>query len=262
MGPRSAGRPACGGGGGGAGDRQDRMAAELCVRAHAGGALVLAGRAHEDALIPYEPFVEALRRYAAECPDQALRDQVGAHTKVLRRCSPNWRTGSAWTSTQVRASVRRGWSRRSPRSCVRPQAHAQRSCCSRTCIGLRRPARWRCAIWCAAPKTLGFSCSSPTATPSRPRAPARRRAGGGPASAGPVRDRAERPRRALRRSDRGREGRREQSAELIAAVHARTAGNPFFIEELVRERATWRRRAGGPRSVQDLLARRLRGMPR
>ena len=44
-------------------------------------------------------------------------------------------------------------------------------------------------------------------------------------------------------------------------MHARTAGNPFFIEESVRE--TGDLRAEGvavPRSVQDLLARRLRGM--
>ena len=142
-----------------------RMAAELCVRAHAGSALVLAGRAHEDGLIPYEPFVEALRRYAAECPDQTLRDQVGAHTKVLTALLPELEDRLGRTSTQVRASVRRDWSRRSPRSCVRPQAHAQRSCCSRTCIRLKKPARWRCATWCAAPKTLGFSCSSHTATP-------------------------------------------------------------------------------------------------
>jgi len=49
---------------------------------------------------------------------------------------------------------------------------------------------------------------------------------------------------------------------LVTAVQGASEGNPFFVEELVRE-------AGGleasrlalPRSVQDLLARRLRGMP-
>jgi DNA-binding SARP family transcriptional activator len=39
-----------------------RLAAELCAAAHASGGLVLLGRCHEDGLVPYEPFVEALRR--------------------------------------------------------------------------------------------------------------------------------------------------------------------------------------------------------
>jgi DNA-binding SARP family transcriptional activator len=41
-----------------------RLTAELCRHAHASGATVLFGRCYEDALAPYQPFVEALSDYA------------------------------------------------------------------------------------------------------------------------------------------------------------------------------------------------------
>ncbi len=46
---------------------KSRLAAELAVAAHAGDANVLWGRCHQEALVPYEPFVEVLRQYAAGC---------------------------------------------------------------------------------------------------------------------------------------------------------------------------------------------------
>ena len=45
-----------------------RLAAEFCREAYSEGALVLLGRCYEESLIPYQPFVEALRSYIAECP--------------------------------------------------------------------------------------------------------------------------------------------------------------------------------------------------
>ncbi len=45
-----------------------RLAAELARRAHAEGAVVLAGRAPEESLVPYQPFLEALRHYVAGVP--------------------------------------------------------------------------------------------------------------------------------------------------------------------------------------------------
>ena len=42
-----------------------RLAAEAAARAHAAGACVLYGRAAEDPIVPYEPFVEALRHLCA-----------------------------------------------------------------------------------------------------------------------------------------------------------------------------------------------------
>jgi DNA-binding SARP family transcriptional activator/tetratricopeptide (TPR) repeat protein len=43
-----------------------RLAAELAARVHRAGAAVLYGRAEEDALCPYQPFVEVLRELSAE----------------------------------------------------------------------------------------------------------------------------------------------------------------------------------------------------
>jgi hypothetical protein len=45
-----------------------RLAARLATSAHGEGALVLYGRADEDSASPYQPFVEALRHYAAHRP--------------------------------------------------------------------------------------------------------------------------------------------------------------------------------------------------
>lgn len=42
--------------------------AEFALAAHADGARVLCGRSDEEALVPYQPFVEALRRQVT-CDD-------------------------------------------------------------------------------------------------------------------------------------------------------------------------------------------------
>lgn len=55
-----------------------RLAAEFALIIHAEGATVLFGRCDESAVIPYQPFVEALRHYVATCPIGELRAQLGA----------------------------------------------------------------------------------------------------------------------------------------------------------------------------------------
>ena len=45
-----------------------RLTARVAARAHAEGAVVLHGRADEESVSPYQPFVEALRHYAAHRP--------------------------------------------------------------------------------------------------------------------------------------------------------------------------------------------------
>jgi class 3 adenylate cyclase len=45
-----------------------RLAAELAMRAHEEGAVVLAGRCDEDLGVPYQPFVEALRHFVDHVP--------------------------------------------------------------------------------------------------------------------------------------------------------------------------------------------------
>ena len=65
-----------------------RLVAELCQQAHADGATILLGAAREDALLPYEPFVEALRGYVAVCPPDELGLQAGSRRGVLARLVP------------------------------------------------------------------------------------------------------------------------------------------------------------------------------
>ncbi len=62
-----------------------RICKELALEAHSEGAIVLFGRCDPEALIPYQPFVEALRQYAAACPSGELRDQIDdAGAEILR----------------------------------------------------------------------------------------------------------------------------------------------------------------------------------
>src|SRR5215217_6228780 len=51
-----------------------RLAARVAAQAHADGGVVLYGRADEENVSPYQPFVEALRHYAAH--HAALTDEV------------------------------------------------------------------------------------------------------------------------------------------------------------------------------------------
>ena len=72
-----------------------RLAAEFCREAYSEGALVLLGRCYEESLIPYQPFVEALRSYIAECPLDELTLQIGPHRRTLARLIPELGAPSA-----------------------------------------------------------------------------------------------------------------------------------------------------------------------
>ena len=50
-----------------------RLALELCRAADAWGSVVLFGRCTEETLVPYQPFVEALRRHVLWAPTEQLR---------------------------------------------------------------------------------------------------------------------------------------------------------------------------------------------
>jgi len=51
---------------------KSRLAGEFARRVHAAGHDVLWGRCHEQALVPYEPFIEVLRQYARSLDDEGL----------------------------------------------------------------------------------------------------------------------------------------------------------------------------------------------
>jgi class 3 adenylate cyclase/tetratricopeptide (TPR) repeat protein len=65
-----------------------RLAAELAIRAHRDGAIVLAGRCDEDLGVPYQPFVEALRHFADHNPSAELAERLGRYGGELARLVP------------------------------------------------------------------------------------------------------------------------------------------------------------------------------
>jgi hypothetical protein len=65
-----------------------RLAAQFASRAHADGAVVLYGRCDEEGLLAQQPFVEALRHYVGACPLQALAGGLQTVSGELRRIVP------------------------------------------------------------------------------------------------------------------------------------------------------------------------------
>jgi len=61
-----------------------RLATEVAMAAHLEGTMVLAGRCDEDLGVPFQPFVEALRHYAAHSPEPRL----GRYGAELTRLVP------------------------------------------------------------------------------------------------------------------------------------------------------------------------------
>jgi DNA-binding SARP family transcriptional activator len=68
-----------------------RLAAELARTAHFEGAVVLAGRASEETLAPYQPFLEALRHYFLNAPLRELRGTSREYGPELARLMPELR---------------------------------------------------------------------------------------------------------------------------------------------------------------------------
>ena len=68
-----------------------RLASEVARAAHDQGATVLYGRCDEDAVIPYQPFVEALRFYTNAVASDVLREQLGDTGADLARLIPEVR---------------------------------------------------------------------------------------------------------------------------------------------------------------------------
>jgi DNA-binding SARP family transcriptional activator len=65
-----------------------RLATEWGLAASREGAVVLSGRCDEEAVAPYQPFVEALDHYVRHCPVERLRSQVGWGGGQLCRLLP------------------------------------------------------------------------------------------------------------------------------------------------------------------------------
>jgi tetratricopeptide (TPR) repeat protein len=73
---------------GDAGIGKTRLAAEFARAVHGEGALVLYGRCDEGLAVPYQPFVEALRPYARAASPARLHDELGDLAPELGRLVP------------------------------------------------------------------------------------------------------------------------------------------------------------------------------
>lgn len=69
-----------------------RLACEFACELHGQGAAVLWGRSFEEALSPYQPFVQALTHHVRCTPTDVLREQIGPAGKVLARVLPELRS--------------------------------------------------------------------------------------------------------------------------------------------------------------------------
>jgi tetratricopeptide (TPR) repeat protein len=65
-----------------------RLAAELACELHCEDAVVLWGRSFEEALVPYQPFVQALRHYVTSCDPDELRSRLPPDAAPLARLLP------------------------------------------------------------------------------------------------------------------------------------------------------------------------------
>ena len=68
-----------------------RLLAETAVRAFASGAIVLAGRAPEETIVPYQPFLEALGHYVSRAPLEELRSVAREYGAEIGRLVPELR---------------------------------------------------------------------------------------------------------------------------------------------------------------------------
>ena len=129
-----------------------RLAAELarrrCTRE---GACVLAGRAPQETLVAYQPFLEALRHYVLNVPD---RRAASDRARVRRRARPADPRAAPAGARAAAASRRRARDRALPpvrgrrRAARRDLGAAPRSCsCSTTSSGPTARRCCCCATW-------------------------------------------------------------------------------------------------------------------
>jgi AAA ATPase-like protein len=237
-----------------------RIAAHLAAEVHAEGAVVLHGLTDEDSVVPFQPFVEALRHYAAHTPglasdrdlDPVIDELASLVPELGRDRSPRSRPPDALSGRY-----------RLFDAVVRVLGHARRE---RPLLLVVEDLQWADA------GTLLLL-----------RAVVRQCAGAPMLVLADYRDREIDPKHGLSRliADLRLEGAFErialggldegETAALVAArgapdaddlarqLHAHTAGNPFFIEELLRSLAEGHapEEGGVPEGIKDVIGRRL-----
>ena len=244
-----------------------RLAAEFCRGAYQDGALVLLGRCYEDSLVPYQSVVEALRQYVSQNPPEALRLTVARHQATLARLLPELADSAVPTV---------------PSSTTEPPDREQFMLFDAVASVLRSAAEDRPLIlvlddlhWGDAP-TLLLLRHVVRATERAPLLILGTYRDTEVDEAHPLAQalaelRHARVLEALRLEGLGEEevaamvssqSGRTAPVAVVRAIVDRTHGNPFFVEELLREVAAEADFAAAltriPDSVKDLLVRRLR----
>ena len=101
---------------GDAGIGKTTLTAELARRVHDAGAIVLAGRSPRETVVPYQPFLEALRHWAMNAQLTDLRASTREYGSELARLIPELRRRAPDLRRRRRTSPRpsaTGCSRRS-----------------------------------------------------------------------------------------------------------------------------------------------------
>ena len=244
-----------------------RLAREFARAAHQRGATVLAGGCHEETVVPYQPFVEALGHYIACCPPAELAVQVNPRRAQLAAIVPELEDTRATAATAgPGAEQERFRLFEAVSSLLADAAHL------RPLVLVLDDLHWADRPSLLLLRHLARSAKD---------APLMILGTYRPVEVGEAHPLAEalaelRRARAVDRLSLSGLGEAEV-AELIAGraglqpprgfvrrVVDRGGGNPFFIEELLHDvgaEADWDAAAGGvPDSVKDLVRRRLRGL--
>ena len=227
-----------------AGVGKTRLAARFAAAAHAGGATVLHGRIDEETVVPYQPFVEALRHYAAHATGAASAPDLAPLVPELgdaperpagERENRRYRLFEA-----VAAVLGQAASARPLLLVVEDLQWAGRP----TLLLLRHVVRRLHG------SPLMVLVTLRDAEADRDGAPAR-------LLADLSREEAVH-RVALSGLDEAETAALVGDSELARTLQGRTAGNPFFIEEMLRSLAEAPEEPPGvPEGVKDLVSRRL-----
>lgn len=251
-----------------AGMGKSRLAREFALEARERGAIVLHGSADEDLLVPHQHFVEALRHYLAAAAPDELRRRVEPRAGDLEPIAPGLpREADAYRPDGARSESRRyrlfeavaslldELSTDAPVVLVLDDLHSA----DHSSVALLRHTLE------SRPEMRLFVLATQRQTETAP---------GGPLAQAlhrlfqqellervPLAGLADADVAELSRSLTGR----ELSAELVRAIRNEAAGNPFFVQEIVRH-LTESARTGGvlslaradvPESVRDVVNLRL-----
>ena len=229
------------------------MAGELARRVHAAGAAVLYGRCVEQVLVPYQPWVEALEGLLGDLPPDEAEHWLTVHDGALARLLPA-RGGEGAPEHGARA---RYLAFESVRGLLEHAAAA------RPVLLVLDDLHWVDADSAALLRHLARLAGAGAAAGARAGARAgaerrRRRDARGAAARRTAAARGRWPGSTTRRSPSLLARHGASTPPRRSRYRERTGGNPFFLEELLRdERERDGAAEGPPAGVRDVVDRRL-----